>query len=108
MPKITEIKFAGRDIKVAPPPFSEDVCDLVELFEKAAAVNKANAGRSDENKEAFGENGRMLKLLRRVAIDCFVRGGHTADEAVEILNSVSMDVEAEDSIPALAAALGLL
>lgn len=98
--KITEFTFAGVACKAAPPAFTEDVCDLVELLEESDECR--------EQDKKFRKNGRMLKLIRKVGKECLVRGGHTPDEAEEIMLKVSMDEDKKTGIPAIANALGVV
>lgn len=99
MSKVKEFNFLGRDCKAASPPFSEEACELVELFEESQICR--------EEKRPFRKNGRMIRLIRSVGKNCLVRGGHTAKEAEEIVLSIDLDDDAETGIPAFVKALGL-
>lgn len=98
--KLTEFAFAGVACKAAPPAFTEEACELVELLEESNACR--------EEKRKFARNGRMLTLMRRVGKDCLVRGGHTPEEADGILNQVTLDDDKKTGIPAIATALGVV
>lgn len=106
--KITEFTIKGRACKAAPPAFSEDVCDALELFENAQAIAKANEGKPDGEKVAGEGGAKLARLIRKIAKECLTRGGHTAEEAEEILLSYDASDDQETGIPALVRAIGLL
>lgn len=109
MSEIKEFTFRGRDCKAAPAPFSDEACELIELFEESGEVNEANLGKEKDDPHwiKFKRNGRMIRLIRKLGKDCLVRGGHTDEEAEEILLSIDLDENDETGIPAFVAAVGL-
>ena len=107
MAKIKEITFAGRQVKLASPRFSEEVCDLIELLDKAGKHHKAQLAKPETERLPFDGDARATVLLWRVAKDSMVHGGHTEDEAKDILAGISLDDDEDTGLPVLMAALGV-
>lgn len=107
MQELKEFKLGGRDCIAAPPPFTAEVCELIELLEESSRVARENDTRANSKAAPFSKNGRMLSLIRKVTVDCLVRGGHTPEDANEILSNITMSDDAVSGIPSLLSAIGL-